>query len=356
MGHSSRPLRLGPDGWLYTAIGADCNVCEPTTARDQTILRFDLRTGREEIVASGFRNVAHFDWQPETNAMFATEVGVDYAGEDFPLEELNEIQPGGFYGFPYLHGPDFPDPELAPGRADRIAAAIPPVHTFTAHSTPLGVSFLRSPGFPDEYRGSALVVLKGSWNRERKSGYKVISLHWVEASDGTRQIEEREFIVGFERDEHVIGRPVDIVEGPDGSLYLSDDMAGAIYRIRYEPSALKAEDGENGNVFALQVESPEILIEPLSRLSAAERTILIEHGKELFDRHACADCHAASSSRPEPVPLVDLAARRSIGDLIEALRSPPASMPRALLSDEERWALAIFLLGREGDTRFASKD
>ncbi len=120
MGHSARPLRLGPDGWLYTAIGADCNVCEPTTERDQAILRFDLVTGREEIVATGFRNVAHFDWHPETNAMYATEAGVDYAGEDFPREELNEIETGRFYGFPYLHGPGYLDPECPSGhRATR---------------------------------------------------------------------------------------------------------------------------------------------------------------------------------------------------------------------------------------------
>lgn len=347
LGHSARPLRLGPDGWLYTAIGADCNVCEPTTERDQTILRFDLETGREEIVASGFRNVADFDWHPETNAMFATEVGVDYAGENLPLEELNEIQTGRFYGFPYLHGPDFRDPKLAPGHEDRIAAATAPIHTFTAHSTPLGVTFLRNPELPEAYRNSALVVLKGSWNRKRKAGYKVVSLHWVATPGGMQRIEEREFITGFELDEHVIGRPVDVVEGPDGSLYVSDDMAGAIYRIRYAPNAPGGAEGQNEYALALRITPSESASDPLERLAAPERATLSERGGELFDRHACASCHADSEARAAVVPLVGLASKRSIEEIVEALRSPPASMPRVLLTDGERRALAVYLLGRE---------
>jgi glucose/arabinose dehydrogenase len=360
--HALRPLRLGPDGFLYTAIGADCNVCEPASGREQTILRFDLETGREEIVASGFRNVAHFDWQPETNAMFATEVGVDYRGEDLPLEELNEILPGRFYGFPYLHGPGLRDSELAPGHEERIAASMPPAHTFTAHSTPLGITFLRHPRLPDDYRSAALVVLKGSWNRTRKTGYKVVSLHWVadaeREAEGDRHIEQREFVSGFERDEHVIGRPVDVVEGPDGSIFLSDDMAGAIYRIRYDPQRARTPSGGNENTVSISArhgESHASGPDGLETLDPVVRRDLRAEGEALYARHGCADCHEAKGSRPASVRLrAGLAKRHSIDDLARILGAPPASMPRFLLSEAERRALAVFLLEQDREARTRS--
>ena len=358
LGHANRPLRLGPDGWLYTAIGANCNVCEPTSPREQTILRFDLSSGREEIVASGFRNAAHFDWRPEDNAMYATEVGADYQGENFPLEELNRIEPRRFYGFPYLHGPDHRDPELAAGNEGRIRDATPPVHTFTAHSTPLGITFLRNGALPPEYRNAALVSLKGSWNRERKSGYKVVSLHWSEAAEDPR-IEQREFLVGFERDEHVIGRPVDIVEGPDGSLFLSDEMAGAVYRIRYAGEALADPGTGNENRFALRFSgaagAPEAR-PSIASIDGAERAALSEAGEALFARHTCGQCHSAGDSRSASVPLEGLATRRTLEEVIDLLRTPPASMPRFLLTAHERRALSVYLLSRFEAASLASRD
>lgn len=247
-------------------------------------------------------------------------------------------------------------PEWAPGNTERIAGATPPVHTFAAHSTSLGITFLRDSGFPSDYRGSALVVLKGSWNRKRKSGYKIVSLRWASAPDGSNRIEEREFLGGFERDEDVIGRPVDVVEGSDGSLYVSDDMAGAVYRIRYVPDALATGTEQNENTFALRHERPESPSASPADLTRAEHVALADRGRDLFDRHACTNCHTATESRPAPVPLVGLALTRSIEDVIEALESPPASMPRVLLTDKERRALAIFVLDREHDRSIAGKD
>jgi glucose/arabinose dehydrogenase len=120
-----------------------------------------------------------------------------------------------------------PDPDLGAGHEDRIRASLPPAHAFRAHNAPLGRTFVRGERAPAAYRGAALVALHGSWNRTRKDGYKVVSLHCL--ADGS--IEERDFAVGFEQDGDVIGRPVDVAEGPDGAFYVSDDHAGAIYRI-----------------------------------------------------------------------------------------------------------------------------
>ncbi len=171
-----------------------------------------------------------FDWQPRTGRLYATDNGRDLLGDDFPPCELNHVVKGGFYGWPYANGNRVPDPDYGADHDDRIRASIPPAHGFRAHNSPLGITFVRGRQAPPAYRGAALVALHGSWNRTQKDGYKVVSLHW--RSDG--RIEERDFVVGFEEDEDVIGRPVDVAEGPDGAFYISDDYAGAVYRVAWD--------------------------------------------------------------------------------------------------------------------------
>lgn len=229
--HHFRTLGIGPDRWLYYTIGAYCNHCEASGTRDQAILRCRLDGSDEEVYASGFRNVMGFDWHPSTGALYANDVGADYLGDDFPPEEINLVRPGGFYGFPYAHGEGVPDPTFAKGNEARVQEALPAVHTFAPHSTPLGFLFPRSDDWPSAYRGAALVALHGSWNRTRKVGYRVVSLHGLPGD----ALEEREFVAGFELDEDVIGRPVGITQGADGAIYLSDDYAGAVYRVVHRP-------------------------------------------------------------------------------------------------------------------------
>lgn len=220
IGHNLRPLRFGPDGWLYTAVGTSCNACVVDDPLQGTILRLRPDGNGSEVVARGFRNVSDFGWHPRTGALYALEVGRDFAGEDFPPEELNRIEPGAFYGFPFFHGDGLPDPELeAP--PDLARSARGPAHELTAHSTPLGITFL------DADPVEALVALHGSWNRTTKVGYELIALRW--GSDGS--ITQRDFARGFEQGGDVIGRPVHVTPGPDGAIYLSDDYAGAVYRI-----------------------------------------------------------------------------------------------------------------------------
>ncbi len=226
--HWSRTLRFGPDGALYVSVGSSCNVCEEDDVRRAALLRYAPDGSGEEIYATGLRNSAGFDWRPGTDELFATDMGRDLLGDNFPPCELNRIERGGFYGWPYANGDNVMDPSLGAGHEERIAEAIPPAHEFRAHNSPLGITFVRGDATPG-YRGAALVALHGSWNRTKKDGYKVVSLHW--APDGS--ISERDFLVGFEQDEDVIGRPVDVAEGPDGAVYVSDDYAGAIYRVEW---------------------------------------------------------------------------------------------------------------------------
>lgn len=227
--HYKKPLRFGPDGRLYVVFGSSCNACIEEDQRRATMNSYDPDGKSIRVIATGLRNSAGFDWSPRDGGLYATDNGRDMLGDDFPPCELNRIEPGGFYGWPFANGDRIPDPDFGEGREAEITASIAPVYRFRAHNAPLGILFPRSGALPDAYRGAALVALHGSWNRSRKDGYKVISLHWREDDF----IEARDFVSGFLRDGDVIGRPAELAEGPDGAIYVSDDYAGAVYRVVY---------------------------------------------------------------------------------------------------------------------------
>jgi glucose/arabinose dehydrogenase len=331
--HWTRTLRVGPDGWLYLTIGSSCNVCEEKDPRRAAMLRLRPDGSGLESYATGLRNAVGFDWRPATGELFATDNGRDLLGDEFPPCELNRITPGGFYGWPYANGDNVPDPDFGPGHEAQVARALPPVHGFRAHNAPLGIVFLRHQPADGAYHDAALVALHGSWNRTRKDGYKVVSLHWN--ADG--KIEERDFAVGFERDGDVIGRPVDVAEGPDGAIYVSDDYAGVIYRMtRASPSPRSAPTPAAGTARA----------DPLAALGPGERDELARSGRALWERHRCAGCHEAAAADPGVVvvPLRDLAARHSIETLEALLATPTPPMPVVALAAQERRALAVYLL------------
>jgi len=225
--HWTRTVRVGPDGFLYVTVGSSCNVCREEDERRAALLRFRLDGSGGEVVARGLRNAVGFDWRPGSGELFATDNGRDLLGDDFPPCELNRVVQGGDYGWPVANGDRQLDPDLGAGNEARAAASLPPVHGFRAHTAPLGIVFLRSPAQLERYRGAALVALHGSWNRTRKDGYEVVALHWN--PDGT--LREEAFLSGFLENENVIGRPVDVAEGPDGTIFVSDDYAGAVYRV-----------------------------------------------------------------------------------------------------------------------------
>ncbi|MFI5314160.1 MAG: PQQ-dependent sugar dehydrogenase [Myxococcota bacterium] len=227
--HWTKTIRLGPDGWMYLSMGSTCNVCLETEPRRATLARFKLDGSGYETVATGLRNSVGFDWRPADGALYATDNGRDLLGDDIPPCELNKIEPGKFYGWPFLYGMNQLDPDFGSQIGDKLASAVPPAHAFGAHVAPLGMRFYRGDKFPARYRGQAFVAEHGSWNRTAKSGYKVVLLEW--GADGA--ISESDFLTGFEVDEGVIGRPVDVLDGPDGALYVSDDFAGAVYRVTY---------------------------------------------------------------------------------------------------------------------------
>jgi glucose/arabinose dehydrogenase len=225
--HQTKTLGFDDAGWLYVSQGSSCNVCLEKDPRRASIMRMRDDGTQREIYASGLRNSVGFDWAPWDHGLYATENGRDLLGDDAPPDELNRIERGGFYGWPFVHGFGIRDPEFAQGHDAEIAKAIAPVHGFHAHNAPLGIHFLRGPHLPAGYERTALVALHGSWNRSKPDGYKVVALDFGE--DG--HIVERDFLTGFLGPNGILGRPAGITQGPDGAIYVTDDYAGVVYRI-----------------------------------------------------------------------------------------------------------------------------
>ncbi len=226
--HGWKYLGFGPDGKLYVPVGAPCNVClEDGYA---TITRMDPDGSNLETVASGVRNSVGFDWHPETGDLWFTDNGRDMMGDDLPACELNHLSgPGQHFGFPYCHAGDVPDPEF--GSQAACSEFRPPAARLGAHVAPLGISFYTGQQFPADYHQQILMAEHGSWNRSKKSGYRLT----MARLNGNQVTDYQVFASGWldDSDQSVWGRPVDVLVWIDGSILVSDDTAGVIYRISY---------------------------------------------------------------------------------------------------------------------------
>jgi len=226
--HGWKFIKFGPDGKLYVPIGAPCNVCETDNPLFATITRMKEDGSDFEIYARGVRNSVGFDWHPDTRELWFTDNGRDMLGDNLPPDELNLApQPGLHFGFPYLHGKNVPDPEYGTGQ-NRITVAKPAME-LGAHVASLGMEFYTGTLFPAAYRNQIFIAEHGSWNRSVPIGYR-ISLVRLEDSQA---VSYETFAQGWQQKHRVLGRPVDIETMQDGSLLISDDFAGKIYRISY---------------------------------------------------------------------------------------------------------------------------
>jgi len=226
--HGWKFIRFGPDGRLYVPVGAPCNVCESKDPRFATIMRMDPRGGGLEIFASGVRNTVGFDWHPVSGELWFTDNGRDWLGDDRPPDELNRAPAKGMhFGFPYRHGRNIVDPKFG-GRGDRLLFTAPELE-LGPHVASLGMRFYTGSMFPADYRNQVFIAEHGSWNRSEPDGYR-ISL--VKMRDN-RAVAWQPFAEGWLQDGSAWGRPVDLQVMPDGSLLVSDDKAGAVYRISY---------------------------------------------------------------------------------------------------------------------------
>ena len=227
--HGRKFIAFGPDGKLYVPVGAPCNICEPDPERYTNIGRMNADGSGFEVVARGVRNSVGFDWHPRTNELWFTDNGRDMLGDDQPPDELNRLaRPGQHFGYPYCHGGTIRDPDYGARRAcDEFVA---PAQNLGPHVASLGMRFYTGTQFPAEYRNQVFIAEHGSWNRSRRIGYRVTL---VRLDDQGRAVKYESFAEGWLQGESAWGRPADVVVAPDGSLLVSDDAAGAIYRIRY---------------------------------------------------------------------------------------------------------------------------
>ncbi len=226
--HGGRYIAFGPDGMLYIGIGAPCNICEPDPDRYALILRMAPDGRHREVFARGIRNTVGFDWDARTGKLWFSDNGRDWLGDDLPPDEINvATEPGEHFGYPYCHAGNLSDPEFGARRP--CSDFRQPAVRLGAHVAPLGLRFIRGTQWPAAWQGRIIFAEHGSWNRNKKSGYRLMSA----AVAGDRLIDLQEFAVGFLQGGDVWGRPVDLAQLPDGSLLVSDDLAGAIYRIRY---------------------------------------------------------------------------------------------------------------------------
>jgi glucose/arabinose dehydrogenase len=239
--HPNRTIAFGPDGLMYITVGSTCNACDETNPENATMLQAQPNGSNRVIFASGLRNTIGFGWHPQTGELWGMDHGSDWRGDEQPPEEVNRIVQDNNYGWPYCFADQQPDvfiaspPAGGTGRAAYCQRTVAPVLTYTAHSAPIGMVFYTSDQFPEEYRNDAFVAMRGSWNRNPPSGYKIVRIHFDENGLPT---EFEDFMTGFLIEEQLanFGRVAGLAIAPDGSLLIAEDTNGIIYRVAYTGS------------------------------------------------------------------------------------------------------------------------
>ncbi len=228
--HNWKYIAFGPDKKLYVPFGSPCNICEPPPEYGQ-IRRYNADGSGMEVLARGVRNSVGFDWHPKTGELWFTDHGRDWMGDDGPQDELNRLaKPGSNFGFPHCHAQGVPDADIK--KADPCNGVTKPVALMGPHAAAMGVLFYTGKMFPAEYRDTMFVARRGSWNRTKMTGFDVVN---VKASPDGKNAKVTPFMTGFmdAKQNSFWGRPVYLLQMPDGALLVSDEQLGAIYRVSY---------------------------------------------------------------------------------------------------------------------------
>ena len=232
--HYTRTIGFDKSGRLYVAIGSSCNLCEDEDARRATIMVYNADGTGGRPYARGLRNAIGLDWDPKTGVLWADDMGEDKQGEEKPADEINRIEDGKNYGWPYFIENNTPNANLTGAKSSLKAAdATPPALSLEPHSSPIDLRFYTGDKFPPAYRGAMFVALHGSspTARKEKVGYKVVR---VVFKDG-KPVGVEDFVTGWLKDGQANnGRPAGLITGADGALYISDDNKGFVYRVTYE--------------------------------------------------------------------------------------------------------------------------
>lgn len=231
-GHATRTIGFSKGGKLFVAIGSSCNSCEEEDARRTTIMVYNADGTGGRPFAKGLRNALGFDWDPKTNALWADDMGQDKLGDELPPDEINLIEDGKHYGFPYFVGNNIPNTDLPNAKGSlKASEATPPAFELQAHASPIDLRFYTGNKFPETYRGAMFVSLHGSSPTARKERIPG-SVARVVFKNG-KPVGVEDFVTGWMKDGQVFGRPAGLITGADGALYISDDNKGFIYRVTY---------------------------------------------------------------------------------------------------------------------------
>lgn len=245
--HPNRTLGIGPDDKLYISVGSTCNACDEGNPENATILRAEKDGSSRTIFARGLRNTIGFDWEPTSGVLYGFDHGIDWLGDEEQLEELNRIEQGKQYGWPYVYGMSQFNPQDNPPEGMTFEQwakqSTEPDLGHTAHSAPMQMAFYHGKAFPEEYRGDAFVAMRGSWNRRPPSGYEVLRIEF----ENGKPVGSKHFLEGFLIQQQnggygYLGRLAGVAVGQDGALYVADDDAGVIYRVSYDGSEGAAND------------------------------------------------------------------------------------------------------------------
>ena len=236
--HNWKYIAFGPDGKLYVPFGAPCNICEPPTAEYAQIRRYNPDGSGMEVLATGVRTSVGFDWHPTTKQLWFTNHGRDWMGDNTPNDTLNLMSKTGLnFGFPYCHQGNLPDNLIT--KANACQGVEQPVALMGPHVATMGIKFYTGNMFPPEYKNAALIARKGSWNRNQKVGFDVVM---VKAGNDGKNPKITPFITGFMNpaDQTFWGRPAYLMQMSDGSMLVSDEQLGAIYRVTYSKQQVAA--------------------------------------------------------------------------------------------------------------------
>jgi glucose/arabinose dehydrogenase len=236
--HNNRTITFNSAGEMFVSVGSTCNVCIETAQEGGSIWISDTNGTSPKIFATGLRNAAFMVVNPKSNELWATEMGRDNLGDNLPPDEINIIKEGGNYGWPYCYGDKVHDNNFDPANSHSCETTTAPLYEIPAHSAPLGLVFINSSEFPNDWQGDLLVAYHGSWNRSIPTGYKVVHLK----ISGNTIIKSEDFLTGFapistpdipgNNNNTAPGRPVDLAFDKEGNLFLSDDKGGNIYIIQ----------------------------------------------------------------------------------------------------------------------------
>lgn len=237
--HHNRTLAVGPDGKLYVSVGSTCNECNEPNPENATLLQMDPDGKNRRIYASGLRNTIGFDWNPANVQLWGLDMGTDWLGDDAQPEELNRIEQGKRYGWPYIFADGIKNPHLAPQNGltaddwDRMSQRM--TLGYTAHAAPMQLKFARGSAFPRDVQRDAFATFRGSWNRSTPSGYEVVRIRFDAQGNPTGM---EPFLTGFIQpgpggEAGWTGRPTGLAFAPDGSMLVSDPEHGMLYRVRY---------------------------------------------------------------------------------------------------------------------------